>query len=145
LAFCFTIVPVGIFPLPHRQTRRSFLQHKLWNTQRSSCTIVSHHASQSWNQWVCWVRILMVSWRDSHMSSLIDHTSTGHFAYTWFHYSIPIGLSDHENVQSNWSGDKVKVKVTKELCISSWISFHVVEHWTPNMVGSNIGNKKQPK
>jgi hypothetical protein len=29
LAFCFTIVPVGIFPLPHRQTRRSFLQHKL--------------------------------------------------------------------------------------------------------------------
>lgn len=28
LAFCFRIVPVGIFPLPPRPTRRSFLQHK---------------------------------------------------------------------------------------------------------------------
>lgn len=29
LAFYFRIVPVGIFPLPLRQTCRSFLQHKL--------------------------------------------------------------------------------------------------------------------
>jgi hypothetical protein len=61
---------------------------------------------------------------------------------TYFGFDLFNSFTDYLIIKSPVSNrSEGKIEATKELDISSWIAFHGVEHRTPNVVGSNKGNK----